>query len=79
MKWICVLILLVFMVGATAHAAIARDTVHYTPPYPPSPVIIGTMFHDDTARTLAPGSDIWPLTWPAHGYQYTTFYRARLP
>ena len=37
------------------------------------------MFHDDTARTLAPGSNLWPLTWAADGHQYTTFYRTRLP
>ena len=37
------------------------------------------MFHDDTARTFAPESDIWPLTLAADGQQYTTFYRARLP
>jgi hypothetical protein len=43
------------------------------PSYPPSPVITGVTFHDDTARTLAPGSDVWPLTWAADGHQYTTF------
>jgi CubicO group peptidase (beta-lactamase class C family) len=42
-------------------------------PYPPSPVITSVTFHDDTARTLAPGSDIWPLTWAADGQQYTVF------
>ncbi len=43
------------------------------PPYPPSTVITGVTFHDNTARTLAPGSDIWALTWAADGQQYTTF------
>jgi len=42
-------------------------------PYPPSAVITGVTFRDETARTLAPGSDIWPLTWAADGHQYTTF------
>src|SRR5262245_60691408 len=42
-------------------------------PYPPSPVITGVTFRDETARTLAPGSDIWPLTWAADGHQYTLF------
>jgi len=42
-------------------------------PYPASPIITGVVFHDGTARTLAPGSDIWPLTWAADGRQYTTF------
>lgn len=44
-----------------------------TPAFPPSPVISGVEFHDETARTLAPGSDIWPLTWAEDGHQYTTF------
>ncbi|MGV3660559.1 MAG: DUF4185 domain-containing protein [Prosthecobacter sp.] len=42
-------------------------------PYPPSPVIQGITFHDETERLLAPGSDIWPLTWAADGHQYTVF------
>jgi hypothetical protein len=41
--------------------------------YPPSPVITGVAFRDETARTLAPGSDIWPLTWADDGHQYTVF------
>lgn len=40
-------------------------------PYPPSKVIAGVTFDDATARVLAPGSDIWPLTWAADGHQYT--------
>lgn len=40
-------------------------------PYPPSKVITGITFHDATARVLAPGSDIWPLSWAADGHQYT--------
>jgi hypothetical protein len=44
-----------------------------TPPYPPSPVIAAITFHDETVRTLAPGSDIWPLTWGTDGHQYTAF------
>lgn len=42
-------------------------------PYPPSTVITGVTFHDETARELAPGSDIWPLTWAADDQQYTVF------
>ena len=49
------------------------------PPYPPSSVITGVTLHDETARSLAPGSDIWPLSWPADGHQYATFYRTHLP
>jgi len=41
--------------------------------YPPSPVIRDIVFHDDTARTEAPGSDNWPITWAANGQLYTTW------
>jgi hypothetical protein len=45
----------------------------FTPPYPPSPVIRGVTFDDSTARTLAPGSDIWPITWADDGHLYTSW------
>ena len=43
----------------------------FTPPYPQSPVIAGVTFDDTTARTEAPGSDIWPITWAADDQLYT--------
>ncbi len=43
----------------------------FRPAYPPSPVIAGLTFDDTTARTAAPGSDIWPITWADDGHLYT--------
>lgn len=45
----------------------------FTPAYPPSPVIAGVTFDDTTARTAAPGSDIWPITWADDGHLYTAW------
>ncbi len=42
-------------------------------PYPKSEFITGMTFDPATERVLAPGSDIWPLTWAADGHQYTVF------
>ncbi len=42
-------------------------------PYPKSQVIRGVTFNDATARTEAPGSDIWPMTWAADGELYTAW------
>src|SRR5262245_5851453 len=60
-------------IGVVALVASAVQSVAATLPYPLSPVITGVTFRDETARVLAPGSDIWPLTWAADGNQYTTF------
>lgn len=38
--------------------------------YPPSKVIAGLFLDDSTARTAAPGSDIWPITWADDGHLY---------
>ena len=54
-----------------AAASIAQEG--FQPAYPPSPVIAGTRFDDSTARTLAPGSDIWPITWASDGNLYTAW------
>lgn len=45
----------------------------FEPPYPPSDVVLGMSFDDSSARTLAPGSDIWPITWAADGHLYTSW------
>jgi hypothetical protein len=42
-------------------------------PYPPSPVITNITFDTATFRSLAPGSDNWPLTWGANNHQYTSW------
>ena len=33
------------------------------PPYPPSTAIQSLIWHWNTYRTAAPGSDLWPVTW----------------
>lgn len=54
----------------TAAVALATEPVA---PYPKSEFIVGMSFDAATERVLAPGSDIWPLTWAADGHQYTVF------
>ena len=41
---------------ASLSALCGQSSLAATPPYPPSPVITGVVFREDTARTLAPGS-----------------------
>ena len=53
--------------GGSAHAAEAR------PPYPASPVIAGVTWDFASRVRRAPGSDNWPITWAAHGHQYTAW------
>lgn len=45
----------------------------FQPPYPRSAHILGVQFDDATARTEAPGSDIFPMTWAADGHLYTAW------
>jgi hypothetical protein len=52
------------------HAQLPKD---FRAPYPPSPVIAGVTFDDRSARTEAPGSDIWPMTWGADDHLYTAW------
>lgn len=42
-------------------------------PYPPSQVITGVLFNNASIRTLAGGSDNWPISWAPDGHQYTTW------
>lgn len=42
-------------------------------PYGPSPIISGISFKTPTKKTLAPGSDNWPITWADDGHQYTSW------
>ncbi|MES2697046.1 MAG: DUF4185 domain-containing protein [Verrucomicrobiota bacterium] len=62
---------------AVADAARAAKTApvvaktDFKPVYPPSPVIARVVFDDATARTEAPGSDIWPITWGSDDHLYT--------
>jgi hypothetical protein len=42
-------------------------------PYPPSQVIEAITWDTDTHRTDAGGSDLWPTTWCADGYIYTSW------
>lgn len=43
------------------------------PPYSYSEYIINTEFDWSSHIRLAPGSDNWPVTWAADGYQYTSW------
>jgi hypothetical protein len=45
----------------------------FVPAYPPSPLITGVTFDDASARSEAPGSDIWPITWADDGHLYTAW------
>jgi len=44
-----------------------------TPPYPPSPVIERVIWDFRGIRRLAPGSDLWPMTWAADDNLYTSW------
>lgn len=43
------------------------------PPYPRSPIISGINWDFDSLMQLAPGSDLWPVTWGADGHLYTSW------
>lgn len=43
------------------------------PPYPPSQVIANITWDHANAVRLAPGSDLWPVTWAADGNLYTSW------
>jgi len=51
----------------------SRAPADFETAYPASEVIAGVSFDDSTARTLAPGSDIWPITWAGDGHLYTSW------
>lgn len=64
------------MVGVTALLAyflLAEDTRRPAAPYPPSLVLAGIEWDAGTWRQLAPGSDLWPVTWAADGHLYTAW------
>jgi hypothetical protein len=43
------------------------------PPYPPSPVIAGIVWHPETHVSAAQGSDLWPTTWAADDHLYAAW------
>jgi len=43
------------------------------PPYPPSALIGGIQWDFTSHRRLAPGSDLWPVTWGVDGDIYTSW------
>lgn len=63
--------------GSVSFVGLARATEEgasaWRSPYPPSDVIAGVTFDDRSARTEAPGSDIWPITWAADDMLYTAW------
>lgn len=42
-------------------------------PYPPSSVIKGVTWHFENSVRLAPGSDLWPVTWGPDNHIYTSW------
>lgn len=62
---------------ATGELGSARSAYSHRPlgesPYPASDVIVGIDFDLTTRKTLAQGSDIWPITWADDGHQYAAF------
>ncbi|MDO8539850.1 MAG: DUF4185 domain-containing protein [Opitutaceae bacterium] len=60
-------------VADAARAAAPSRQRSFQPPYPQSSVIARVRFEDGSARTEAPGSDIWPMTWAADGHLYTAW------
>lgn len=56
-----------------AAAAIGASVSAYgaTPPYPPSAVITRVTWDFSSHQRLAPGSDMWPITWASDGNLYT--------
>jgi hypothetical protein len=77
-KWSAVVVALccggvVALVGAEAKKTASMAKAEFHPVYLPSPLIAKIVFDDRTARTLAPGSDIWPMTWAANDGLYTAW------
>ncbi len=54
-------------------AGCARPASRPAPPYPPSPVIAGITWEFAGLVRLAPGSDLWPMTWAADDNLYTAW------
>lgn len=69
MKIIPLLLLGAVVTVAPAH----ENATAFQPAYPKSNVIVGVTFNDKSARTEAPGSDIWPITWAADDHLYTAW------
>src|SRR5688500_14157526 len=70
----CFSAMVLLVCGASAQVVPAGKepaTREFRPPYPQSSVIAGVTFDDNTARTEAAGSDIWPITWAADDTLYT--------
>ncbi len=59
--------------GAGLPAAGNPAAAGFQPPYPESEYISGVAFDDRSARTEAPGSDIFPITWAANDELYTAW------
>ena len=60
-----------WLVGALP--LMAAQSPEANPPYPPSPVLTGIVWHWDTHKTAALGSDLWPVTWAADGHLYAAW------
>ena len=67
------LVLSILFSAIAAAADHPRIPEGYRAPYPLSTFLTGLTFDDSSERTLAPGSDIWPITWAADGHLYTVW------
>lgn len=67
------LILALFPVLSAGQPATRPDKEPSRPPYPPSTVIESIDWDFAHRVRLAPGSDLWPLTWAADDNLYTSF------
>lgn len=68
-KWVAWSLAFLTVVARGENAAVED----FRAPYPSSEKIVGVTFDDRTARTAAPGSDIWPITWADDDKLYTAF------
>lgn len=51
----------------------SRPAADPVPPYPLSSIIEGIAWDFNGLRRLAPGSDLWPVTWAADDHLYTSW------
>jgi hypothetical protein len=63
------------MAASLAHACrlAHAETPQPTPPYPPSPAIKSISWDFKSLVRLAPGSDLWPVTWADDGHLYASW------
>jgi hypothetical protein len=66
-------IALILGIGACERQRLFAVEERLKPPYPASRVITDVIWQFDTQVRLAPGSDLWPVTWARDGHVYTSW------